>query len=229
MKERQKTIRSHDRDIADLPCNSVMECGACGLEQKNRAFCYFCQAFPKNPQCVQCGRIKCQSTSGDCLVKHPTTHAVGIGFVGAICDYCEGWVCHSKKCIVAHSCPCPLEDAVCFECERSTFNCGGRFFKCSTCDVWLCGEDQFEHQASCQVLDAENYKCVSCNRMGQYCCLKCKVSFCDSHSTGKGRPVLIDGLPCKKCGALLRDVSSLSLSIKTTEFGRIDEHKWDDH
>lgn len=30
---------------------------------------------------------------------------------------------------------------------------------CSYCSVYLCEDDQFEHQASCQVLESENYKC----------------------------------------------------------------------
>ena len=33
-------------------------------------------------------------------------------------------------------------------------------FVCSFCTSFLCEDDQFEHQASCQVLDSENYKCM---------------------------------------------------------------------
>ena len=36
-------------------------------------------------------------------------------------------------------------------------------------------DDQFEHQASCQVVEQENLKCQSCNRHGQHSCLRCKV------------------------------------------------------
>ena len=32
-------------------------------------------------------------------------------------------------------------------------------FKCSFCDTFLCEDDQFEHQASCQRLEAESFKC----------------------------------------------------------------------
>ena len=32
-------------------------------------------------------------------------------------------------------------------------------FKCSFCDNFLCEDDQFEHQASCQRLESENLKC----------------------------------------------------------------------
>ena len=44
-KARQKEIRakSDNRSIAELPCNSNMECDKCEVKQKNRAFCYFCQ------------------------------------------------------------------------------------------------------------------------------------------------------------------------------------------
>lgn len=45
-------------------------------------------------------------------------------------------------------------------------------FKCSFCKGFLCEDDQFEHQAKCQVLDSENYKCGSCNRLGQWSCLQ---------------------------------------------------------
>lgn len=40
---------------------------------------------------------------------------------------------------------------------------GGRIFRCSFCHNFLCEDDQFEHQASCQVLEAETFKCESGN------------------------------------------------------------------
>ena len=55
---------------------------------------------------------------------------------------------------------------------------GGRVFMCSFCSGYLCEDDQFEHQAMCQKLDAETNKCSSCNKVGQNMCLKCKVSIC---------------------------------------------------
>lgn len=55
-------------------------------------------------------------------------------------------------------------DAICQECERGVWDHGGRIFKCSFCDCFLCEDDQFEHQASCQVLEAENFKCNNCNK-----------------------------------------------------------------
>lgn len=39
---------------------------------------------------------------------------------GAICDFCEAWVCHGRKCLTSHACTCPLTDAVCMECDRGT-------------------------------------------------------------------------------------------------------------
>ena len=36
---------------------------------------------------------------------------------------------------------------------------GGRVFQCSFCHGYLCEDDQFEHQASCQKLEGESYKC----------------------------------------------------------------------
>ena len=98
-------------------------------------------------------------------------------FQGAICDFCEAWVCHSRRCLTTHACTCPLTDACCIECTRTvwehgTIGCyddkyitrfsayiGGRVFKCSFCDEYLCEDDQFEHQASCQRLEAESMKC----------------------------------------------------------------------
>lgn len=80
-------------------------------------------------------------------------------FQGAICDYCEAFVCHGRKCLSSHACTCPLQEAVCIECDREVWDHGGRVFKCSFCSNFLCEDDQFEHQASCQVLESENYKC----------------------------------------------------------------------
>ncbi|MPC08833.1 Zinc finger protein 330 [Portunus trituberculatus] len=119
-KARQKELRKGraNRSLADLPCNSVMECDKCQRRQKNRAFCYFCQSLQRLPQCAQCGKVKCMLKTGDCVVKHPSTFTTGLGMVGAICDFCEAWVCHGRKCLQTHACTCPLIDAVCNECER---------------------------------------------------------------------------------------------------------------
>lgn len=104
--------------------------------------------------------------------------------MGAICDFCEAFICHSRKCLTTHACNCPLVDATCIECERVVWEHGGRLFRCFSCDMWLCEDDQFEHQASCQQLDTETFHCLSCNRTGLYTCLRCKICFCDEHVKG---------------------------------------------
>ncbi|KAI5060578.1 hypothetical protein GOP47_0024998 [Adiantum capillus-veneris] len=48
-----------------------------------------------------------------------------MGMVGCICDFCEAFLCHSKKCLTTHCCSCPLTDAVCCECERTVWEHGG--------------------------------------------------------------------------------------------------------
>lgn len=94
-------------------------------------------------------------------------------------------------------------------------------FRCFSCDQWLCEDDQFEHQASCQQLDSETFHCLSCNRLGIYTCLRCKICFCDDHvksvtnATRKG-----EGLTCKKCGYALRETKDLSVSVRQHKFGR---------
>lgn len=113
-KARQKEIAAnkYTRSLADLPCNSVMECDKCERKQKNRAFCYFCQSIQRLPQCAECGKVKCMLKTGDCLIKHPGQYTTGMQMVGAVCDFCEAWVCHGKKCLSTHACNCPLRDAV---------------------------------------------------------------------------------------------------------------------
>ena len=181
-----------------------MECDKCERKQKNRAFCYFCQSVQRLPQCAECGKVKCMLKTGDCVVKHAGQYTtgkhkiinkvwieiilqiLGLQMVGAICDFCEAWVCHGKKCLSTHACGCALREAVCMECERGVWDHGGRLFSCSFCCNFLCEDDQFEHQASCQIIEAENLKCQSCNRQGQYSCLRCKVCYCDDHVRRKG-------------------------------------------
>lgn len=43
---------------------------------------------------------------------------------GAICDFCEAWLCHGKKCLTTHPCICPLQDGECFECKRGVWDHG---------------------------------------------------------------------------------------------------------
>lgn len=220
--ERQRQIRNA-RGTIDLglrPCNFTMDCDKCSRKQRNRAFCYFCSAVQKLPVCAQCGKQKCMKSS-DCVVRHPGQHATGMSMVGAICDFCEAWVCHGRKCLQTHACECALTDAVCLECNRDVWSHGGRVFNCSFCNCFLCEDDQFEHQASCQVLDSESYKCASCNKLGQFSCMQCKICFCDDHvrrkgfKYGKGEPV-----PCPKCGFETKETKDLSVSTRKYKFGR---------
>uniref|UniRef100_A0A674NX25 Zinc finger protein 330 n=1 Tax=Takifugu rubripes TaxID=31033 RepID=A0A674NX25_TAKRU len=221
-KEREKQIRAN-RDhveVAKHPCNVNMDCDKCQRKQKNRAFCYFCNAVQKLPICANCGKTKCMKSS-DCVIKHPGIHSTGMGMVGAVCDFCEAWVCHSRKCLSTHACVCPLTDADCIECDRSVWDHGGRIFRCSFCQNFLCEDDQFEHQASCQILQAETFKCVSCNRLGQHSCLRCKACFCDEHAKSKVyKQEKGKAPPCPKCGHETQETKDLSMSTRTLKFGR---------
>ncbi|KAK2165092.1 hypothetical protein LSH36_55g09032 [Paralvinella palmiformis] len=222
-KERQRAIRTaqFERPIADRPCNISMECDNCKRRQKNRAFCYFCGSLQRLPVCANCGKMKCMAKTGDCVVKHPGVYTTGLAMVGAICDFCEAWVCHSRKCLSVHACECPLRDADCIECERGVWDHGGRVYKCSFCDSFLCEDDQFEHQASCQRLESENFKCMSCNRLGQYSCLRCKVCFCEDHVKRKGfKYSKGQAYPCPKCGHDTAQTKELSMSTRSYTYGR---------
>ncbi|XP_023013673.1 zinc finger protein 330 homolog [Leptinotarsa decemlineata] len=222
-KLRQKEIRAakENIDLAEHPCNISMECEKCHRKQRSRAFCYFCQSIQRLPVCAQCGKMKCMLKTGDCVIRHAGVYTTGMGMVGAICDFCEAWVCHGRKCLQSHACTCPLQDAVCIECERGVWDHGGRLFKCSFCTNFLCEDDQFEHQASCQVLEAESYKCQSCNKLGQYSCLRCKTCYCEDHVRRKGfkyeknKPI-----PCPKCSFETSQTKDLSMSTRSHKFGR---------
>ncbi|XP_069183846.1 zinc finger protein 330 homolog isoform X2 [Procambarus clarkii] len=140
---------------------------------------------------------------------------------GAICDFCEAWICHGRKCLQTHPCTCPLVDATCIECERDVWSHGGRIFRCHYCQNFLCDDDQFEHQASCQVLEQESYKCLSCNRHGQYSCLRCKTCYCEEHVRRKGfKYDNKQKIPCPKCGYDTEETKELSMSTRTHKFGR---------
>eukprot|EP00112_Aurelia_sp_Birch-Aquarium-sp1_P008498 Seg1937.7 transcript_id=Seg1937.7/GoldUCD/mRNA.D3Y31 product="Zinc finger protein 330" protein_id=Seg1937.7/GoldUCD/D3Y31 len=218
---RQKGIRSVEREITKHPSNFLMECDKCCRTQKNRAFCYFCQNLQKLPTCGACGKTKCMMKSGDCVIKHPGNFQTGLGMVGAICDFCEAWICHGKKCLTTHACICPLREGECYECHRGVWEHGGRVFKCSFCQSFLCEDDQFEHQASCQILESENYKCASCNRLGQYSCLRCKICYCDDHVRRKGvKYIRGQAIPCPKCSHPTQETKELSMSTRQVDFGR---------
>lgn len=48
------------------------------------------------------------------------------------------------------------------------FSTGGRVFVCSFCASFLCEDDQFEHQAKCQVLESETLKCKFSNELSSF-------------------------------------------------------------
>ncbi|XP_012286506.1 zinc finger protein 330 homolog [Orussus abietinus] len=222
-KLRQREIRSakDQIDLAKFPSNAIMECDKCNKKQKSRAFCYFCQNVQRLPICAHCGKMKCMLKTGDCVIKHAGVFTTGLNMVGAICDHCEAWVCHGRRCLTTHACTCPLMDAICQECERGVWDHGGRIFRCSFCDCFLCEDDQFEHQASCQILEAENFKCQSCNRLGQYSCLRCKTCYCEDHVRRKGfKYEKNKAIPCPKCNYDTSQTKDLSMSTRTHKFGR---------
>eukprot|EP00088_Acartia_fossae_P050496 TRINITY_DN5659_c2_g1_i1.p1 TRINITY_DN5659_c2_g1~~TRINITY_DN5659_c2_g1_i1.p1 ORF type:complete len:317 (+),score=113.84 TRINITY_DN5659_c2_g1_i1:41-991(+) len=231
-KARQKEIanKKDQRSIVDLPANFTMECDKCQKRQKNRAFCYFCQSLQRLPVCAECGKQKCMMKSGDCIIKHPGQYTTGMQMVGAICDFCEAWVCHGRKCLQTHACSCVCRDVECVECERGVWDHGGRIFQCSFCLNFLCEDDQFEHQASCQVVEAESLKCKSCNRHGQYSCLRCKVCYCEEHVRRKGvKYEKNQPIPCPKCGYETAETKAMSMSTRSHKFGRQQQqHHQDD-
>lgn len=223
-KKLQKNIRTTaiaTRELTDYPCNASIQCGECDRKQKNRAFCYFCSAIQRVPICAQCGKTKCFARTGDCLVKHPGRFTVGLEMVGAVCDFCEAWICHGRKCLAVHACECPLRDADCVECQRDVWSHGGRVYRCSYCAGYICEDDQFEHQASCGQLDTETYKCASCNRLAQLSCLKCKVCFCDEHVKRKGwKYARGQPIPCPRCGTDTCEMLDRTISVRRHKFGR---------
>ena len=49
------------------------------------------------------------------LPNYYKTLFVGMAMIGAICDFCEAWVCHGRKCLASHACSCALQVS-CSEC-----------------------------------------------------------------------------------------------------------------
>merc|ERR1712025_1535358 len=64
-------------------------------------------------------------------------------------------------------------------------------------------------------------KCQSCNRHGQYTCLRCKVCFCEDHVRRKGvKYEKNQPIPCPKCGYETVETKAMSMSTKAHKFGR---------
>lgn len=94
--------QQHQRHFIQRECFftfllAFLQCDKCQRKQKSRAFCYFCQSVQRLPICAQCGKQKCMLKTGDCVVKHAGVFTTGLGMVGAICDFCEAFVCHGRK------------------------------------------------------------------------------------------------------------------------------------
>lgn len=110
---------------------------------------------------------------------------------------------------------------MCFECNRGVWAHGGLIYKCGTCRNWLCGDDQMEHQASCEQLQSEDFKCYACNKVGSYSCMACKVNYCTNHVAGKVIGISKESnYNCRKCRQPLHNCEDLSLSVRKHEFGR---------
>ena len=76
-------------------------------------------------------------------------------------------------------------------------------------------------QASCQIIESESLKCQSCNKHGQFSCLRCKICFCDDHVRRKGvKYEKNQPIPCPKCGYETAETKGLSMSTRTHKFGR---------
>ncbi|KAF4801444.1 hypothetical protein TURU_034746 [Turdus rufiventris] len=75
------------------------------------------------------------------LAKHPCNASME-------CDKCQR---RQKNRAFCYFCNSVQKLPICAQC-------GGRIFACSFCHDFLCEDDQFEHQASCQVLEAETFK-----------------------------------------------------------------------
>ena len=85
-------------------------------------------------------------------------------------------------------------------------------YQCNICGKWNCQDDQFEHQAMCQTLEGESFKCVSCNKRGQWSCMRCKVSYCDTHVVSAINVVAVKPLHCRKTATASTSVRSASTS-----------------
>lgn len=55
----------------------------------------------------------------------------------------------------------------------------------------------------------------SCNKLGQYSCLRCKICFCEDHVRRKGfKYEKNKAIPCPKCGYETSQTKDLSMSSK---------------
>ncbi|NXS02816.1 ZN330 protein, partial [Oxylabes madagascariensis] len=167
-REREKQIRASraNIDLAKHPCNASM-LNTFFLffplhvprRQKNRAFCYFCNSVQKLPICAQCGKTKCMMKSSDCVIKHAGVYSTGLAMVDLEAFVTEGRTGLQSKLLPQSFAEQDLMPVPIADYFALTNLSGGRIFACSFCHDFLCEDDQFEHQASCQVLEAETFKC----------------------------------------------------------------------
>eukprot|EP00922_Rhytidocystis_sp_ex-Travisia-forbesii_P048483 GHVS01072219.1.p1 GENE.GHVS01072219.1~~GHVS01072219.1.p1 ORF type:complete len:121 (-),score=20.09 GHVS01072219.1:183-545(-) len=61
---------------------------------------------------------------------------------------------------------------------------------------------------------------MSCNRLGMYSCLRCKVCYCADHVRGHAKVKRGEPIPCKKCGFEVQETKDLSMSVRRHEYGR---------
>ncbi|KMQ98108.1 putative zinc finger protein 330 [Lasius niger] len=61
----------------------------------------------------------------------------------------------------------------------------------------------------------------SCNRLGQYSCLRCKTCYCEDHVRRKGfKYEKNKAIPCPKCSYETSQTKDLSMSTRSHKFGR---------
>lgn len=65
----------------------------------------------------------------------------------------------------------------------------------------------------CRYIDGDTYHCISCSRLGNWTCLRCKICFCDSHVVGKINVAKKgEAMTCKRCRFELQETKGLSIS-----------------
>ncbi|VDM85165.1 unnamed protein product [Strongylus vulgaris] len=62
---------------------------------------------------------------------------------------------------------------------------------------------------------------MSCNRLGTYTCMKCKICFCEEHVRRKGVVITKSKeMPCPKCNCPVKETKDYSVSVRRHEYGR---------
>jgi hypothetical protein len=83
--------------------------------------------------------------------------------------------------MAAASYPCSCAQAIEYRNFVFGTSCVMLLVQCASCDNWICEDDQFEHQASCQVLESESNHCISwyaaCPTLSAGCCVPKAILF----------------------------------------------------